>query len=491
MIGAAIGALGAIGAVKAASVAKKKTSTKSSSSAINAKKLNEHEQYIQDTHAGGYDDYKRLQQERYNTAYKTGDYDLMQRLDQDALRVGYNLAVPNVNNNSKKNTSVGSGYDYTKMSTQDTPKLNLPEYEKFKYDDFNYGKEFTYDDFNYKDFNYDAKTDPSYQQYADMYARQGQSASESALANASSATGGMPSSYAAAANAQAQQAYAKKTADMIPVLEGQAYDRYSNDRNFSYQDYLNDRSLEYDKFYNDKNFTYQDYLNNRNLAYTEHQSKYGYDRDNALSQYNADWQNVNYADARNDLAYDRQYQQDVFDYQKFLDERNRGDMLIQRDIDNTYRQDTFDWNKSTDDRNYNRDVLESDRNYNYNAGQDAIRNSISWANQGLSRDRFEYDKMQDELTRQERKKTAQDERRSKDFEINYPNTVIGQLEQRTAEAKEAERQNNIRAAVSSALQAPNAAEWLRENAAYLSDDEYASVIKILKDYGTISKQQGE
>jgi hypothetical protein len=29
---------------------------------------------------------------------------------------------------------------------------------------------------------------------------------------------------------------------------------------------------------------------------------------------------------------------------------------------------------------------------------------------------------------------------------------------------------------------------LKENAAYLSDDEYATVIKILKDYGTISKQ---
>lgn len=55
---------------------------------------NEHQQYIQDNFAGGYDDYKRIQQDRYNTAYSTGDYDLMSRLDKDAQRVGYNLNVP-------------------------------------------------------------------------------------------------------------------------------------------------------------------------------------------------------------------------------------------------------------------------------------------------------------------------------------------------------------------------------------------------------------
>ena len=116
--------------------------------------------------------------------------------------------------------------------------------------------------------------------------------------------------------------------------------------------------------------------------------------------------------------------------------------------------------------------------------QDAIRNSISWANHGLSKEKFEYDKQQDALAREDSKW----DRYFDAVEKNYPNTVMGQLEAREAEAREIERQNNIRAAVSSALQAPNAAEWLKENAAYLSDDEYAAVIKILKDYGTISKQ---
>lgn len=375
----------------------------------------------------------------------------------------------------------GNSYDYKQMPSNinqkySLPELNLPEYKPFNYQDFNYGKEFSYDDFSYEDFNYDANNDPSYKQYADMYARQGQSASEAALANASAATGGMASSFAAAANAQAQQAYAKKTADMIPVLEGQAYDRYSNDRNFSYQDYLNDRSLEYDKFYNDKNFSYQDYLNDRNLAYTDHQNKYGYDRDNAQASYNADWQNINYTDSRNDLAYDRQYQQAVFDYEKFLNEQNRGDKLAQNEIDNKYRQDAFDWNVSTDERDYK-----------YGAGQDAIRNSISWANHNLSqqsenrqKEQFEYNKTQDELSR-----AAEKEAEGKAYN-QY-------LREKIAANEEAKRQQQseetIKLAVADALKAADSGAWLRDNGAYLSTAEYDVVVKRLKDLQALTPKQ--
>ena len=87
------------------------------------------------------------------------------------------------------------------------PTLNLPEY-----------KPFDYKDFNYKDFSYDVNNDNIYKQYAEQFARQGQSAGEQALAN-TSATGGMPSSYAAA-NAQAQQAYAKKNSGYDSGVRG-------------------------------------------------------------------------------------------------------------------------------------------------------------------------------------------------------------------------------------------------------------------------------
>lgn len=305
-----------------------------------------------------------------------------------------------------------------------TPTLNMPEYKPF----------------NYKDFSYNAENDNIYKQYAEQFARQGQSAGERSLAGAAALTGGMPSSFAAAANAQAQQAYAKKTADMIPVLEQNAYNRYLGERNFSYQDYLNQYNADvdraksmYDADWRSTNFNYQDYLN----------------------RYNAD---VDRARA----AYDSEIGQRDFNYQNYLNK-----------LDSDYRQSEFDWRKDIDVRDFN-----------YGAEQDAIRNSISWANHGLSREKFEYDKQQDALAQEGSKW----DRYFDAVEDNYPNTVMGQLEAREAEAQEIERQNNIRAIVSSALQAPNASEWLKENAAYLSDDEYATVIKILKDYGTISKQ---
>jgi hypothetical protein len=311
-----------------------------------------------------------------------------------------------------------------------TPTLNMPKYKPF----------------SYKDFSYKAENDDIYKQYAEQFARQGQSAGERSLAGAAALTGGMPSSFAAAANAQAQQAYAKKTADMIPVLEQNAYNRYLGERNFSYQDYLNQYNAEvdraksmYDADWRSTNFNYQDYLN-----------KYNADVDRARA------------------AYDSEIGQRDFNYQNYLNK-----------LDNDYRQSEFDWRKDIDVRDFN-----------YMTKQDAIRNSISWANYGLSREKFEYDKQQDELARQyeESERLKQDIINSPEI---YPNTPYGQekyIADKKAEAREIERQNNIRAAVSSALQAPNAAEWLKENAAYLTDDEYAAVIKILKDYGTISKQ---
>lgn len=305
-----------------------------------------------------------------------------------------------------------------------TPTLNIPKYKPF----------------SYKDFNYNVENDDIYKQYAEQFARQGQSAGERSLAGAAALTGGMPSSFAAAANAQAQQAYAKKTADMIPVLEQNAYNRYLGERNFSYQDYLNQYNADvdraksmYDADWRSTNFNYQDYLN-----------KYNADVDRARA------------------AYDSEIGQRDFNYQNYLNK-----------LDSDYRQSEFDWRKDIDARDFN-----------YMTKQDAIRNSISWANHGLSKEKFEYDKQQDALAREDSKW----DRYFDAVEDNYPNTVMGQLEAREAEAREIERQNNIRAAVSSALQAPNAAEWLKENAAYLTDDEYAAVIKILKDYGTISKQ---
>jgi hypothetical protein len=70
---------------------------------------NEHADYINQNYAGGLNSYTKTQQDRYNKAYQTGDYDLLQRLDKDALRVGYNLSIPQ-NTKQQELPSLSNGY---------------------------------------------------------------------------------------------------------------------------------------------------------------------------------------------------------------------------------------------------------------------------------------------------------------------------------------------------------------------------------------------
>ncbi len=294
-----------------------------------------------------------------------------------------------------------------------TPVLNLPEYKPYEY----------------KPFEYDVNNDNIYKQYATQFARQGQAASEKALANTAAATGGMTSSYAAAANAQAQQAYAQKTADIIPVLEQNAYNRYLGEREFSYQDYLNQHNSQvnnvtakYDSMVGLRDFNYENYLNNTNQL---------------------NW------------------------------EKEFGLKEKQTDFDMDYKNKAFEWDKDTWNQEFSYEKYVKDRNYQ------------------LDRDKFNYGVTQDVLDREDKEKQRDYERNLTNMEMNYPNTVIGQLESRTQQALAAEKENNIKAAVSSALQSADPAAWLRENAPYLDDDEYTTVVKMLKDVGAISKKQGE
>lgn len=384
---------------------------------------NEHQSYINSNYNGGLDAYKSYQQQRYDSAIASGDNDLLQKLEADASRVGYVLMPSKGSNGSGGNGVNATTYNPYASAAQGTnqaggiPQLDLPEYKKFNYDDF----------------NYNAENDNIYKQYAEMYARQGQSAGENALASAAAATGGMASSYAAAANSQAQQAYAKKTADMIPVLEQNAYGRYADERDLAYQDYL---------------------------------SKYNADLNNAQSEYNAGWDSVNYTDSRNDLAYDRNKDQEAFDYEKYLNEQNRTDTLNQNSIDNAYRQNTFDYSKQTDERDFN-----------YDKSQDSIRNSLSADDNARAWASYNYNKEQDALTRQDKK----------DAEAKEYNQY---LRDKIASNKQAEYDESVQYKisdfVSQALQSGNAKNYLMKNQYGLTNDEYDRVVKMLKDYDGLS-----
>lgn len=83
---------------------------------------------------------------------------------------------------------------------------------------------------NREAFSYNAETDPLYQQYAEMYRREGDRAMRDTLAEVAMGAGGM-NSYAITAAQQANDYYNQKLADKIPELYQLAYSMYLDEGN--------------------------------------------------------------------------------------------------------------------------------------------------------------------------------------------------------------------------------------------------------------------
>lgn len=122
---------------------------------------------------------------------------------------------------------------------------------------------------NREDFSWSKETDPQWSSYKKSYLREGDRATANALAQASAASGGRPSSYAVNAATQAGDYYAAKLNDVIPTLYQQAYERYLDEYNMKLKD-LNavnqQEQLDYAKyldrlgqFNTDRGFAYQNY----------------------------------------------------------------------------------------------------------------------------------------------------------------------------------------------------------------------------------------
>lgn len=147
---------------------------------------------------------------------------------------------------------------------------------------------------NQQPFSYDPEKDPRYAAYKKTYLREGDRATANALAQASAATGGVPSSYAATAAAQAGNYYAGQVADVIPQLYEDSYNQYLND----FQMKLSGLGALQD----DRNFGYQEFLDKydmlqQNLGNLQQQDQVEYDR--YMDQQNMDqatqqqrWQNA-------------------------------------------------------------------------------------------------------------------------------------------------------------------------------------------------------
>lgn len=132
-------------------------------------------------------------------------------------------------------------------------------------------------------FNYNPLTDAAYQSYASQYNRLGKEARQNTLADVAINTGGLTSSYATAAAAQAQNQYNQALTDKIPELEALAYEKYNNERNYNlnalsalqsledsaYSKWADNRDYQRNKFEYDQNFDYQNYIDDRDFTYQQ------------------------------------------------------------------------------------------------------------------------------------------------------------------------------------------------------------------------------
>lgn len=168
---------------------------------------------------------------------------------------------------------------------------------------------------NREAFSYDAESDPLYGQYKKQYTREGRRATEDTMGAAAAMTGGIPSSYAATAAAQAGNYYAAQLTDKIPELYQMAYNQYMNEHNMKLAELdairlLND--TEYSRYRDDV----EDWKGDRNFAYGVYGDKYnriGDDLQTARELQQTDYNRYNDEHDKWDTNRD-------FEYGQFLDE---------------------------------------------------------------------------------------------------------------------------------------------------------------------------
>jgi len=181
-----------------------------------------------------------------------------------------------------------------------TSSLSQAEsYEPFSYDPYDnsysdYQKQLLDKAVNRPEFSYAKEEDPAWSSYKKSYLREGERATANALAQASTLTGGRPSSYAVTAASQAGDYYASKLNDVIPQLYQQAYDRYLNDYQMKLSD-LNavnsQQQLEYKKYLDDRGAALDAYNTNYNKILSQLDAFRGVDESNRQwSQ--QDWENA-------------------------------------------------------------------------------------------------------------------------------------------------------------------------------------------------------
>ena len=119
-------------------------------------------------------------------------------------------------------------------------------------------------------WSYDPNQDVSYRAYAKQYKRNGANAYEDTLARIASRTGGVASSYAAAAAQQQYNNYMAELAAKVPELEQLAYDKARN--NLSMYTGLDDTA--YNRWMNDEQMRYNDWARMQSAAQSAYNQRY-------------------------------------------------------------------------------------------------------------------------------------------------------------------------------------------------------------------------
>lgn len=156
-------------------------------------------------------------------------------------------------------------------------------------------------------FEYDAESDPLYQQYRQQYTAAGQQAMQDTLGQVSARTGGLASSYAGTASQQAYNNYMAQLANKVPELYQLAYSMYQDEL----ANYRNDLSLlqslsdsDYNRFNMDRNFDYNVWQGNESQRQWQEGMDYQRGRDAVSDQ---QWNKTFDYNAERDSVADQQW----------------------------------------------------------------------------------------------------------------------------------------------------------------------------------------
>lgn len=139
---------------------------------------------------------------------------------------------------------------------------------------------------NRQGFSYDPTTDTAYQAARKQYIREGKRATEDTLGQYAAMTGGMPSTAAVNAAAQAGQYYNTQLSDQLANYRDSAYQRYIDDVGLNYDNLSALTSLieaERNQYDTDRNFEYNQLTDD--LAYRTDREATDYERQQYATEY--------------------------------------------------------------------------------------------------------------------------------------------------------------------------------------------------------------